>query len=118
MAEKIDAGRVPELTVNYYFTQTPDYRVIHVDGAFGGPTPQGNLFLGLFSEHFPLPERVSHHIAGGKLSDELPEHRVTRDGIIREVEVGVVMDLQAAKALHDWLGANIKAVDEKSGHNG
>ena len=51
-------------------------------------------------------------IENGKLGAEIIEQRTVSDGIMREIEVGVVMNLTSAKALIDWLSERVKIVEE------
>ena len=48
----------------------------------------------------------------GKLAEEIVEERVTRGGIVREVEVGVVMSADAAERLIAWLEARVTKLNE------
>jgi hypothetical protein len=89
------------------------FRVIHADGAIGGFTPRGQLFFNLYSERPPLPEITVQAIENGQLGKEITEKRPpVSEGILREFEVGVVMDMNVAKALAIWLDERIKIYEE------
>ena len=38
----------------------------------------------------------------------MKEERITRGGIVREVEAELIIDLDGAKIIHQWLGDKIK----------
>jgi hypothetical protein len=79
------------------------FRVIHADGVWGGPTLQGNIQACFFSERAPIPRRVVYRVSeDATVGDEIIEERVSRDSMVREVEVEVVLSLQTAKILRDW----------------
>jgi len=104
----------PRLKFDYI--KSSQFRVVHADGAWGGITPRGGVFLTLYCERPPIPQQTVHEISDSmELGPELPEERVARDAVIREAEVGVLMDLVTAKALHRWLDDKIKTLDALSG---
>lgn len=95
--------------------------MIHVDGAIGGPSPNGHLVVSFFSERAPIPQQTEHRVqlvAGqkdaGVIGDEIPESRISRDAIVREVEVSLVLDYKTALTIHRWLGSrleNLKSIE-------
>lgn len=99
-------------SVTLHYIKSNYFRTIHADGAIGGLTPRGELFLSLYSERPPLPDVVVQAIENGQLGKEIIEQRKGIEGILREIEVGVVMDLNVAKAVVTWLQERIKVADE------
>ena len=110
MAEAPKDGRpVREVTFDYIKSQF--FRVIHADGAIGGITPHGFLHFAFFSERPPLAKRLVHPMTPqGELGGPIPEKTVIRDAIIREMDVDVIMTLQAAEQLHTWLGQRLDEI--------
>lgn len=100
-------------SVRFHWTTSNHYRVVHADGAFGGITPYGAIFFSLYSDHPPIPEITVQPVTDeGLLGPEIAEGKVSNEGIEREVEVGVVMALQTATALRDWLNDRIRLVEK------
>lgn len=102
--------------IKFHLIKSNLFRVVHADGAWGGLTPRGLLEVNFYSERTPIPREITlainaepPHIGG-----ELMEERVTRDGILREVEVGVMMDLAAATSFRDWLDKHVKEMERIS----
>lgn len=94
--------------LQFHFIKTNQYRDIRLDGAHGGVTPHGQIFAALYSERSPIPQVTVHPVnADGTLGDEIREERRGKQGIIRDVEVGLLMDLQAAQNFQKWLGDQI-----------
>jgi hypothetical protein len=107
-----DAAGAPKTLLFTYF-KANQFRVIHADGAIGGLVHRGGIYMNLFSERVPIPQQQTFEISSdGKLGDEVKEKRVVREGVIREVEVSVVMELHTARALRVWLDAQIKTAEE------
>lgn len=91
------------------------FRVIHADGIFGGLTPQGNIQMEVWSERQAIPKQSSFRIVtegdGPALGEEIVEQRVSRDAFIREVEAGIVISHELAKAMIVWLQTRVDALD-------
>ena len=88
------------------------FRVIYVDGVYGGVTPRGDFRVAVFNERNPLPDTMVHSVTSeGTLGPEMPERRVVRNGIVREVEADLVMNYGTAKVVHKWLGEKITAFE-------
>ena len=88
------------------------FRVIHADGVIGGPTPRLSIHMDFWSERFPIPQQTVHEVnPDGGLGEELKEERQSRKAIVREVEIGVVMDLDTAKSFREWLNDKITEIE-------
>lgn len=97
--------------LQFHYIKANDFRVVRVDGAHGGPTPRGAIFMAVFSERVPIPELITQVVKDdGNLGEEVTEDRKSRKGIVREVEVGLMMDLPAAESIHTWLGDKIQVL--------
>jgi hypothetical protein len=104
----VEEGIVPDDKVRFHYLKSNLFRIIHTDGAYGGLTPRLDIFVSFFSERPPIPQvMVNRMDETGKLGTEIVEDRQTRDGIIREAEVGMTMTVDVAKALAGWLQEKI-----------
>jgi hypothetical protein len=99
--------------VKFDFKESQQFRIVHVDGAFGGPTPGGSLYLSLFNERHAMPDRVVHAIEGFQVGAEIVDERVASDAITRTNEVGVIMSFDSAKVLRDWLTRQIDDMEKR-----
>ncbi|MCC6572194.1 MAG: hypothetical protein IT462_00255 [Planctomycetes bacterium] len=92
--------------VPYHYVKCTDFRTIHVDGAIGGPTPRGLIHVAVYSERPAIPQRIDVGIGvDGRLNQEVS--RSGKDGILRELQCDLVLDLNAAESLANWLNRNI-----------
>ena len=99
--------------VRFHYIKSNNFRSIHADGVFGGPTPRGDISATFFNERRPLPDQTVQIVnEDGKLGDELMEERIERDGILRELEANIIMDLACAKSMVIWLQAKIESVEK------
>lgn len=91
--------------VPVHFIKSAHFRVVLMDGAFGGVTPHGRIQTAFYTERSSFPRRgVAHIQADGTSIEEITE---SDHGFTREIDVAVTMGLQHAKAYHEWLGEKI-----------
>jgi len=106
----METGKPPG-TVNVKFRESKTFQMVAANGAWGGPTPQGDIICHFFIDGQALPESVQMEI------DPVTRAMVTKsasgtNAIIREVQVAVMMRPDIAKAVGLWL---IKKADEVIG---
>jgi hypothetical protein len=102
----------PPSKLPIHYIKSNHYRVIHVDGAHGGVTLRGLIEVNLYSERATIPQTTALQVhPDGRIGEEIKSEIVSRSGLIREVEVGAVMDLATARALLVWLQDKIDALE-------
>ena len=91
-----------------HFIKGTQFRVVHANGAWFGSDPQGNIHLTFYSERSPIPAKVVVKLNDkGELTEEDTSKRVSKEGIIREMEIDIVMSIGAAQALSQLLRQNL-----------
>jgi hypothetical protein len=101
-----------KLRIEYQKSQS--FRVIHSDGAYGGTSPRLQLFIAFYSERFPIPKVLTYETdAAGAPREEIVAERESKEGVIREVEVGITMDLNAAKGFAAWLNERVSELEKQ-----
>ena len=99
--------------VKFRYIKSNYFRMIHADGVFGGFSPQGNIYISFFSERPPMPDATFQAVEEGRIGKELIEHRQGgTDGVIRELEVGLTMNLSVTKSLVEWLKERIEIAEK------
>jgi hypothetical protein len=112
--ERDEADDKGKRAVKFHFIKSTYFRVIHTDGFFGGVTPQGGFHIGVYSERSPFPDLVINEIdENGLMQGELS--RVGREGVVRELEADLAMDIPTALSLLQWLQSNLKALRQVQG---
>ena len=90
------------------------FRVVHADGAYGGTSPRLQLFIAFYNERFPIPRVLTYETSPtGAPENEVTELRESKEGIFREVEVGVVLDLNAAKGFAARLNEQVAELEKR-----
>lgn len=93
--------------IQIHYIKTPSYRTYHVDGAYGGLTPNGNIYCEFFVERNVTPQSITYGIdKTGHLGK--PKKRTGKQGFVREIECGISINIQTASALKDWLEEKIE----------
>ena len=102
----------PPTEIQFDFIKSNFYRVVKADGVFGGLSPNGSFHLGIYSERMPYPQQMFHKVENGNMGAEEVAKRTGRKGILREMEVGISMDVAQAMALRTWLDDKIKQYEQ------
>ncbi len=83
-------------------TKDEGYRVVPVNGGWGGVTPQGDIFIDVYHEAQVLPEEITQQVSpDGELGDVL--ERSPEFGLQRNVWVGMVLTVDKADSMGRWL---------------
>ena len=98
-------------SIDFHYIKSHSFRVVHGDGVWGGATPRGYIAMSFFSERSPIPQTLTHDITPqGNLGEET--NRQVKSGVVREVEVEVIVDLATAKGMLGWLETHISAIED------
>jgi len=87
--------------IEAHFHKSNFFRVVHADGCFGGVTPRGSIHCGFYSERAAIPLRTSIALVNGQPGPETVVE--SKEGLVREIEVDVVMDINTAISFHIWM---------------
>ncbi len=95
-----------------HFLKSSDFKTIYGSGVFGGITPQGLININFFTERVPLPTKIVLEVdeSTGQVGGEI--EREGKEGIVREVNCGILLDISAAKQLLTWLEDKIHQYEE------
>jgi hypothetical protein len=97
--------------VQFYYIKSTQFRVVHVDGVIGGLTPRGHIHLAAYSERSAIPQITQHTLTDtGQLSDPIAQDG--KAGIVREIDVDLIMTITTATELRDFLDARIRQFRE------
>ena len=68
--------------------------------------------MDFFSERSPIPRKVTQKVTtSGQLGEEIAAESERKEGIVREVEVGVMISLEQARSLTKWLEEKIQLLE-------
>lgn len=104
--------------LNFKYKFSDDFNPVYSNGVYGGIAPQGEIVVNFYFERPPLPYEETMKLDEDYYAsnhETVPEdHNLN---IIRYVSSGVVLNLETAKLLYEWLGDKIDILenDEKEG---
>ncbi|SRR6266446_3497132 len=102
---------LPEMPI--HFIKGSNFRVVHADGVwFGGNLHGDFLHLTFYSERAPIPQKIVVTIDQNGNATEVESKRESKQGIVREMEVDIVLSLQAAVFLQNSLTKNLTMIQE------
>lgn len=99
-----NSNKETEVTIHNKISN--NFRELHVDGAYGGLTPQGLINMNFYAERLAIPKATDYKVEETQLI-KIKDSEDSKKGIIREFETGVYMTIQTAIALNKWLTEQI-----------
>lgn len=107
-------GEAAAPVVVFDYLKSAHFRVIYATGAIGGLTPEGNIHFALYNERQAIPRQTVHPLKDpATLGEEILDRRVSREGIVREMEVDVILSAHAAEGLIVWLQNKINELKKR-----
>jgi hypothetical protein len=98
---------VEQKKIKIVFKKGADYRLLPINGAWGGMTPRGDFILDFFVEHNTTPDSIIHEITPeGKLGGIIEKHPGDEQGVLfvtRELVGGILMSVEHAKSIADFI---------------
>lgn len=110
-------SKSPEIKFKFIFAD--DYNPVYANGIYGGVTPQGEIVANFFFDRHALPISQSYSITQAGQLGELTtsEPNDLKKSVVRFVANGVILNIRTAKEFHNWLGEQIKLVEEAEREN-
>jgi hypothetical protein len=96
--------------IKYKYKYAEDYNPKYIHGVFGGVSPRGEIVMHFFMERVAVPKEQVFPIVNDQLGHELMEKRLPKDlneSAIRFIQNGVILDIETAEALVEWLQSHI-----------
>src|SRR5688572_1446985 len=96
---------MPDKKLKIRYLKSYDFKVSLATGVYGGITTNGLINANFFSDRTVIPTSQIVEIDGqGNIISSVEE----KDGdVVREVTVGLLMDVNSAKLLVNWLSSKI-----------
>lgn len=107
----------PRTRVRFDFVKSHAFRVIHVDGVWGGMRPDLAFHLSFYNERHSIPKSVTLDLNPTDLASEQFVEVEGRDAVIREVEVCAIISLETAEELRDWLNRGLTEAKDRLSKN-
>src|SRR5271157_2184176 len=108
---------LPPPSIKFHYIKANLFRVIHVDGAIGGITPNRGIFVSLFSERSALPKMIEQELLpNGTLGEEktVVQYSEGKEGLVRDMEIGVMLSVDVAQKIAEFLNNQVKILKQSS----
>ena len=102
------AAGVERRSAKVVYERAEGFREVFITGAVGGASPRGEIHLALYQERHPYP------LASNIQLSSPPEETIIDwepGDIVRVMEIGVTLELRAAKALARWLTSHVDSLE-------
>jgi hypothetical protein len=95
------------------YIKNNDFKTSFSSAIYGGVTPNGLININFCIDRGAIPTRTESGFedADGKKKLVI-KSKDGRDGLVREVQFGTIIDVNMAKLLVEWLNGNIQKVTE------
>lgn len=109
-----------ERKIKFKYIFPENYNPVYCNGAFGGISTQGEIIANFFLERIPIPNSVSNLVnsngtLGGVVETDPPN---LGDIVVRYISAGIVLNEENAKAIYEWLGAQIQELENRRAISG
>ena len=101
-------------SIKFKYIFQDDYNPVYINGALGGINSQGELIVNFYLERIGLPNSIVQTIApDGQLASIIEsDPKDLNQSHVRYVCNGIIMNLQTAKTIHEWLGNHIANLEK------
>jgi hypothetical protein len=100
-----------ELKIKYKFDS--NYNPTYINGAVGGINPQGEIVANFYLERGPIPNSTTFELTAenqlGNIINTNPDD--LQKSLIRFVECGIVLNLNSARQINQWLTEQINTLE-------
>ena len=88
------------------------FKTFFSNGIIGGVSLNGNINLNFFIDRVPIPEYTTHKVVNNGLTFEKePFDAKTKQGSVREVQIGIELDTSTAYTMIEWLKTHIEIIE-------
>jgi hypothetical protein len=109
-------NEAPSDKIRIEYVKSHFFRLVRADGAIGGISPRLELFITFYNERFPIPKVLTYKpTPDGAPGEEILSERESKEGIVREAEVGITMDLPTAKSFASWINEKVAELEKTRG---
>lgn len=99
--------------ISFAYVNSPDHRIHHADGMYGGGMTQNRLVISFYAERPPVPLGSSLPVTDGVVSGA--EVFQTDLRFVRELQATVTMDIQVGISFLVWLEEKVKEMYTATG---
>lgn len=103
--------------IKFKYVFDDQYTPTYISGGIGGITPGKDIVINFYFERHPIPYKETTKIKNDGSMEVIsrePETESDQLSFIRHIENGIVMNLNTAKSIREYLDKQIKILEEES----
>lgn len=104
--------------ISFHYIKNNDFRTSFATGIYGGITVNSLINIDFFIDRSVIPRKTVSQVSADGKEQDLASEKESRDGAIREVQFGVIMDVSTAKSTIAWLQDKVNIIEEINKMNG
>lgn len=100
--------------IRFHYQKSPSYRTIHADGAHGGVSPRGYVVVTFYNERNTIPRQGVRRVTDTDHGRDVGPEEITDtlEGVMRQLEATVFLDLNASREFYRWFGQKVSDLEE------
>lgn len=97
-------------SITFNYIKADNFHSILATGVIGGITVNSLIDMNFFTDRVTIPQKITFEVQkSGIVSKEIG--RDSKDGSVREVHFGAIIDTKTAKSLIAWLNEKINIIE-------
>ena len=112
MADKDDKKQIENQKLQFHYLKTDNFRTCVATGFYGGITINGHVNINFYLDRTVIPKKTVIEIDKDNQGKELRDKQEALIGSVREVQSGIVMDVETAKKTIEWLQKKVDLIEE------
>ena len=96
--------------ISFQYTYADYFRDYYANGVWGGINPHGEDIMNFFLEKNEPPEETKHRLTDANTLEEI-SRKPEKQLIVRELQAGIVLNLNVARSIRGWLDDKIRAME-------
>lgn len=96
--------------ISFKYTYADYFRNYYANGIWGGINPHGEIIMNFYLEKNKPPEETKHRLTEANTLEEI-SRKPKEQLIVRELQAGIVLNLNVARSIRDWLDDKIKSME-------
>lgn len=95
------------------YTKSDDHQSYTASGVYGGIELSGYISMNFYRDNLPLPEFADMEVDSQTKKILKTKHPPNDYNVIREIKSSIIVDLENAKRIKNWLNDRIKELENE-----
>lgn len=107
-----------EKNITIIFEKSKNYQTYPATGAWGGVSPDGSSFVvNFYVESHSIPNYLQVPVKDDESINPNEGERINRGDFLREIQTTIVMNLETAKKVAEWITKHLENYENRRNSN-